>query len=122
MANTDFRKDVTMPVRPRSVYTAHSYNQVFSFTTVIVYRNLMGTALCSWCFFVVVKSEFNLSRRSQTYPLFKTTASFWKVAWVRLSWVVRLVGNLHGAHHCNARLPSTQVMIFTTRTPGENLR
>ncbi|XP_037875160.1 uncharacterized protein LOC101736715 isoform X2 [Bombyx mori] len=27
MANTDFRKDVTMPVRPRSVYTAHSYNQ-----------------------------------------------------------------------------------------------
>lgn len=29
MANTDFRKDVTMPVRPRSVYTAHSYNQVY---------------------------------------------------------------------------------------------
>ncbi|KAJ8737000.1 hypothetical protein PYW07_000271 [Mythimna separata] len=27
MANADFRKDVTMPVRPRSVYTAHSYNQ-----------------------------------------------------------------------------------------------
>ncbi|XP_013147274.1 PREDICTED: uncharacterized protein LOC106110108 [Papilio polytes] len=27
MASTDFRKEVTMPVRPRSVYTAHSYNQ-----------------------------------------------------------------------------------------------
>lgn len=28
MATADFRKDVSGPVRPRSVYTAHSYNQV----------------------------------------------------------------------------------------------
>lgn len=36
MANADFRKDVTMPLRPRSVYTAHSYNQVTIFNIILV--------------------------------------------------------------------------------------
>lgn len=69
-----------------------------------------------------VKHKFYVSRRSRTYPLFKTTASSWKVAWVRLSWVVGQVGNPHGAHRCNARLPFTLVMTFTTQTPGGNQR
>lgn len=44
MASTDFRKEVTMPVRPRSVYTAHSYNQVmdsfYYFFNIVFYKHL----------------------------------------------------------------------------------